>query len=186
MLSFGWGKIRVAARRLYERAVAQARDPVFYRDLGVPDTLDGRFDMIALHVFLLLRRLRTEGVPAKRFAQALFDTMFDDMDDSLREIGVGDLSVGKRVKAMAKALYGRIAAYEAGLGADDESLAAALRRNLYRNAAPSPDQLASLAAYLRREAASLARIPYESLAAGEVAFGPAPEPRPAPEAEHPR
>jgi cytochrome b pre-mRNA-processing protein 3 len=175
MLSLGRGKTRAAARRLYERAVEQARRPAFYRDLGVPDSLDGRFDMIALHVFLLLHRLRGEGAGAKRFAQALFDTMFDDMDDSLREIGVGDLGVGKRVKAMAKALYGRIAAYEAGLAAADESLDAALARNLYRNVAPKPEEVATLAAYLRREVAALARVSYESLVRGEAEFGAVPE-----------
>lgn len=180
MFLFAKAKTRAAARTLYAHAVTQSRRPEFYRSLGVPDSLDGRFDMVALHVFLLLHRLRGEGQPdqdraAKRFAQALFDAMFDDMDDSLREIGVGDLSVGKRVKAMAKALYGRIAAYEAGLAADDATLGAALARNLYRKVEPTPVQLARLCRYLRREAAVLAAMPYGTLAAGEVAFGPAPD-----------
>jgi cytochrome b pre-mRNA-processing protein 3 len=110
-----------AARALYERAVAQARQPGFYTALGVPDSLDGRFDLVAVHVFLLLYRLKRERAAAAPLAQCLFDVMFDDMDESLRELGVGDLGVGWRVKAMAKALYGRLAAYEAGLAGDDRS-----------------------------------------------------------------
>ena len=116
---------RDAARALYKTAVARARDPVFYARYAVPDSLDGRFDMIALHVFLVLHRLKQEGDPTKALAQILFDTMFADMDESLRELGVGDLSVGRRVKTMAEALYGRIAAYQAALDADDEDELAA-------------------------------------------------------------
>ena len=163
-----------AARALYERAVAQARQPPFYTSLGVPDSLDGRFDMVALHVFLLLRRLKRDGGAGARLAQRLFDLMFHDMDESLRELGVGDLGVGRRVKVMAKALYGRIAAYEAGLAGDDRVLAAALARNLFGTASAREDQLAALCAYLRREAAALADQPDAELWAGRVRFGPAP------------
>ena len=130
-----------AARALYERAVVQARQPVFYASFGVPDSLDGRFDMVALHVFLLLHRLKQEGKTAARLAQCLFDVMFDDMDESLRELGAGDLGVGRRVKAMAKALYGRLAAYQAGLAGDDRELAAALARNLFGTTKAREDQL---------------------------------------------
>lgn len=165
-----------AARTLYGHAVKQSRRPEFYTNLGVPDTLDGRFDMVALHVFLLLHRLRCEGAVTRRLAQCLFDTMFNDMDYNLRELGVGDLGVGRRVKSMAKALYGRIAAYEAGLAADDEALAAALARNLFRNREVLPPQLGAFCLYLRREAAGLAREPYEALAAGRVEFGSPPAP----------
>src|SRR5690606_17513339 len=121
-----------AAGELYRVAVQQAREPAFYADFGVPDTLDGRFETLSLHVFLLLRRLGgevAEKEPALKLAQAIFDTMFIDMDENLREIGVGDLSVGKKVKQMAQALYGRIAAYEDGLAGDDAELAEAVRRN---------------------------------------------------------
>jgi len=163
-------ELRGAAEALYERAVAQARLPVFYARLGVPDTLDGRFDMVVLHVFLLLYRLRQEGERSKRLAQALFDVMFEDMDRSLREMGVGDLGVGPRVKAMAKALYGRIAAYEEGLAGDDEILAAALARNLFGTVSASPEALSSLCVYLRNTAAALSRRPYQELALGRVGF----------------
>jgi cytochrome b pre-mRNA-processing protein 3 len=155
------------ARRLYAHLVAQARAPEFYRELGVPDSLDGRFEMLALHVFLTLRRLKRSG--HEPLAQALFDTMFTDMDRSLREIGVGDLSVGKRVKDMAKALYGRIAAYEAGLAErDDAALVKALERNLFGTvAAPSAAAVAALARYLRQAAERL-----EAAAPAELAAAP--------------
>ncbi|MGH6883030.1 ubiquinol-cytochrome C chaperone family protein [Hypericibacter sp.] len=161
-----------AAERLYAALVAQAREPAFYREGRVPDSLDGRFELVALHAFLLLRRLQTEGQPGARLAQALFDRMFVDMDESLREIGVGDLSVGKRVKAMAKAFYGRAAAYEAAL-ADPApaTLEEALARNLYGTL---PDRqglpLAAMAQYLRRAAAEVGAQPGASLLAGRVSF----------------
>lgn len=163
-----------AARALYERAVVQAREAAFYADLGVPDSLDGRFDMVALHVFLLLHRLKQDRGSGARVAQYLFDVMFDDMDESLRELGVGDLGVGRRVKEMARALYGRSAAYEAGLAGDDRMLAAALARNLFGTTSAREDQLAALCGYLRREAVALAHQPYAELRAGQVHFGPVP------------
>jgi cytochrome b pre-mRNA-processing protein 3 len=162
---------RDGAAALYRHAVTQARLPVFYACFGVPDTLDGRFDLVALHVFLVLQRLRQEGAGAKTLAQGLFDVMFADMDQSLRELGVGDLGVGRRVKAMAQALYGRIAAYEEGLGSNDQVLAAALQRNLFGTVTPRPPELAALCAYLRREAAALTRQPLADLSLGRVAFG---------------
>src|ERR1700761_176269 len=97
---------------LYAKAVAQARQPVFYAEREVPDTVDGRFDLLVLHVFLLLHRLGAEGKATKSLNQGLFDLMFADMDRSLREMGVSDMSVGKRVKDMARAFYGRVDAYE--------------------------------------------------------------------------
>src|SRR5690606_24946976 len=98
--------------------------------------------------------------------------MFDDMDQNLRELGTGDLGVGKRVKRMAQAFYGRIAAYDAGLAQpDDVTLIAALRRNVYRHAPVDHTVVAMMAAYMRREIAALERQPYEDLRAGRVAFG---------------
>jgi cytochrome b pre-mRNA-processing protein 3 len=167
-------QFRRDAERLYGVAVNQARHAEFYAALGVPDTLDGRFDMIVLHVFLLLHRLKREGPTAARLAQALFDVMFADMDQNLREIGVGDLSVGRKVKSMAKALYGRCAAYEEGLAEGDGPLAAALRRNLFRGASPSARQLSALCAYMRREDAALAARSLAALSGAGPAFGPPP------------
>lgn len=142
---------REAARRLYGAAVAQARRPEFYAGLGVPDSLDGRFELVALHLFLVLRRLKSHP-DAGAVGQELVDLFVADMDASLREMGAGDLGVGRRVKAMVQALYGRIAAYEAGLAGPREGLEAALRRNLFGTASePDGAILAVLAAYVRRE-----------------------------------
>lgn len=173
------------ARELYSASVVQARSPEFFADCGVPDTLDGRFETIALHVVLILRRLGSEQErrgEAQKLAQALFDTMFVDMDENLREIGVGDLSVGKKIKEMARALYGRIAAYEDGLAGDEPYLREMVRRNLYGTVADGEASVdaaavAAVAAYVRREEADLAAQPTADLLAGRVRFGapPAPE-----------
>ena len=166
----------VAANRLYVRAVEQARHPGFYLESGVPDTPDGRFDMIALHVGLLLRRLRKDRQRSADVAQALFDLMFSDMDQNLREMGIGDIGVGKRIKSMAQAFYGRLSAYEAGFeSADDGMLVAALQRNLYRKTSPREDQVAGVAAYMRREAAALDSLRVEQVVEGALKFGPPPK-----------
>jgi cytochrome b pre-mRNA-processing protein 3 len=171
--------VEAAANRLYERAIEQARQPAFYLNSGVPDTPDGRFDMIALHVGLLLRRLRQDHQLTGDYAQALFDLMFSDMDQNLREMGIGDIGVGKRIKAMAQAFYGRLAVYEAGLkNVDDGELIAALKRNLYRGARPQEDQIAGVVAYMRREAAALDSCRIEQVMTAEFRFGPPPASRP--------
>jgi cytochrome b pre-mRNA-processing protein 3 len=173
----------VWARALYERIVAQARLPGFYRDCGVPDTVDGRFESIALHAFLVLHRLKADPGDTEEMGQALFDVMFQDMDQSLRELGAGDLGVGPRVKRMAQGLYGRIAAYEAGLsgpGAEPEpelepELEAALRRNLFGTVSPEPGQVRAMALYLRRAVEDLTRWDSANIDAGGPEFGPPPE-----------
>ena len=159
-----------AAHDLYGAIVAQARQPVFYSELGVPDTVDGRFEMICLHTFLVLHQLKTDKADSA-FSQALFDTMFEDMDRNLREMGAGDLGVGRRVKAMAKALYGRIAAYEDGLGGDRSKLTGALMRNVYATGDVAPDVADRLADYMLRENESLRQADRTALRAGRVAFG---------------
>ena len=158
------------SRALYEAIVAQARRTEFYSALDVPDTIDGRFEMIALHVFLVLHRLKRDHPGSADLAQSLFDTMFLDMDYSLRELGAGDLGVGRRVKQMAKGLYGRIAAYEAGLDGTEEELEAALRRNLYGTVDTAPANLRAVAAYMRRQAAVLGRHSTAELGSGELMF----------------
>lgn len=164
-----------AVRSIYERIVEQARRPAFYGACGVPDTLDGRFEMIALHVFLVLHRLKQDRAVASNFSQGLFDILFLDMDSSLRELGAGDLGVGRRVKTMAKGLYGRIAAYEAGLEDGHEIMVAALRRNLYGTVEPRNPELHAMAGYVIREAAGLARQHHASLMAGRLDFGVPPD-----------
>ncbi len=168
---FGRNEAETPARALYEVAVGQARNPDFYRQLGVPDTVDGRFELVALHGFLLMRRLRS--LPdGGRLGQALFDVMFADMDASLREMGAGDLGVGRRVKTMAKGFYGRMAAYEAGL-VDEAPLADALRRNLYGTVEPARAALEALVEYLQGAARMLEKQPDSTLEAGQATF-PAP------------
>lgn len=118
-------------RSCYEAIVAAARHPAFYADWGVPDTLDGRFDMISLHAFLVLDRLKGSQ---QAFRQALVDELFADMDRSLREMGVGDLSVGKKVRKMAEVFYGRVAAYDLALAGPEGGLEAAIARNIFPDA----------------------------------------------------
>jgi cytochrome b pre-mRNA-processing protein 3 len=166
-----------AAESIYRAIVEQSRQPAFYAECGVPDTPDGRFDMIAVHLMLILRRLRRGHPEKKDLAQVLFDLTFADFDQNLREMGVGDLAVGKRVKAMAKAFYGRLAAYDSALSnGDDCALRSALSRNLFRKVSPAPEHLAAVSTYVRREAARLDREQLDSLAAGRLLFGPAPNP----------
>jgi cytochrome b pre-mRNA-processing protein 3 len=159
------------AATLYDAVVAQSRRPEFFENLGVPDSVDGRFDMIALHAFLLLRRLKDEKNGAEGLPQKFFDTMFGDMDRSLREMGAGDLGVGKRVKAMAKSFYGRIAAYERGLAGPAGELEDALARNLYGTIEGDPAHIAAMAQYMRREAQGLERQSGADLLSGRVVFG---------------
>jgi cytochrome b pre-mRNA-processing protein 3 len=162
-----------AVHASYAGIVARAREPLFFAAWGVPDTLDGRFEVLALHAFLVLNRLKTDHAATAAHAQALFDAMFADLDRGLREMGVGDLSVGRQVKAMARGFYGRIVAYGQGLGGDDATLRAALRRNLFGTVTPAEGQIDAAAAYVRRQAAALAAVPVERLLAGEVPFAAA-------------
>jgi cytochrome b pre-mRNA-processing protein 3 len=114
---------------IYGMIVTQAREPVFYRDLGVPDTVNGRFDLLVLHLWMVLRRLRP--IPGGAgLCQALFDRFCDDMDANLREMGVGDLTVPKRMQAFGEAFYGRAAAYDLAQTAGTEALAQALCKNI--------------------------------------------------------
>jgi len=153
---------------LYDSAVRAARRPQTMLALGVPDTLDGRFELVTLHVALLLRRVqRAPGLEA--LGQGLVDLFVADMDQSLRELGAGDLSVGRKVKRMASAFYGRLEAYSAGLDRGID-LADAARRNLYGTLEAGPDLPDRAAAYIRAVEAALAAQEDARLAAGEADF----------------
>jgi len=169
------GRVVGDAAALYGRLVAQARQPVFYTQLGAPDTVGGRFDMIALHAYIVMRRLKELGGPGGKLAQAVFDAMFADMDRNLREMGVGDLRVGRQVKDLAKSFYGRIKAYDEGLVGGTEALDAALVRNLYADAEPqpTPEQLAGMAAYLQGAVARSRSWDIGHLGRAEIDFPPA-------------
>ena len=140
---------------LYELAVRQARDPGFYTTLGVADRIDARFELYTLHVLLLVMRLRDEGERGAEGAQALFDTYVSALDNALRELGVGDISVGKKMRKLGEAMYGRMTAYEPALRAEDR---AALATGLARNVFESDDTAAgdALAAYALASRARLA------------------------------
>jgi cytochrome b pre-mRNA-processing protein 3 len=159
---------------LYGMIVAQARAAPFYRSYGVPDTVNGRFEMIVLHAVLLLRRLESEPAPLRRLGQGVFERFCQDMDGSLREMGVGDLAVPKRMRKIGEAFYGRQAAYVAALAAPDLApLTAALARNVL---APTGNERGAvrLACYVRAAAGQLAEQEGEALGRAELSF-PDPE-----------
>lgn len=124
-------KDKKATAYLYAGLVGRARHPVFYRELGVPDTIDGRFDLILLHLFLVTHHLEM-NLNEAALSRLLQEKMIDDMDRSLREMGVGDMSVGKKIKAMATAWFGRREAYGGALGAGKEQIEKAISLNVFR------------------------------------------------------
>ncbi|SFO26265.1 cytochrome b pre-mRNA-processing protein 3 [Bradyrhizobium sp. Ghvi] len=156
---------------IYGMIVTQAREPIFYRDLGVPDTVNGRFDLLLLHLWLLLRRLRTVAQDGVGLSQALFDRFCEDMDDNLREMGVGDQSVPKRMRAFGEAFYGRVQAYDQAIDKGGEALAQAICKNILSGA--GPDHAQRLAAYAEAANAHLGQTGDPALLAGSFKF-PAP------------
>jgi cytochrome b pre-mRNA-processing protein 3 len=161
---------RNSIRAVYGAIVAAARHPRPYADWGVPDTVDGRFDMIVLHAILVLDRLGEAGRAGQTFAQGLTDEVFADMDRSLREMGVGDLSVGKKVRRMAEVFYGRARAYTGALRAGNEpELAEALYRNVF---AGIGERVGSslLAAYALRLRRHLHGRPIGPILSGRIDF----------------
>ncbi|HAA91305.1 MAG TPA: ubiquinol-cytochrome C chaperone [Rhodospirillaceae bacterium] len=160
------------ARALYHRIVEQARRPEFFDAFAVPDTANGRFDMIVLHCYCVMRRLK-KSPEGYDLSQMLATVLVDDLDRNLREMGVGDLSVGKKVKRIAEGFYGRLDAYDAAFEeTEDEALSEALRRNIYSSLDDPPtDGVAAMVSYFRREVAAVDEVDLERLALGEVTFG---------------
>lgn len=156
---------------LYQAVCDAARHPALYQDGLVPDTVDGRFESITLHTHLVLRQLSQISAPPE-VGQALFDTLFADMDQALREIGISDVVLGKEIKKMAEGFFGRAEAYELGLRGTDEELAGAVRRNLLgtRKDGVSDAAVASLAQYIRRQVAQLASLAPSDILAGKIEF----------------
>ncbi len=165
---------QTAGKALYAAAAHQARDATFYASLGVPDTGEGRFELYVLHVALLVRRLKGQGDVAAETSQALFDTFVRSLDDGLREMGVGDLVVGKRMRKLAEAFYGRLRAFDEALGRlpDLSELEGLLGRTVLQ-AAPAdgaPQNARLIADYVRRAVAHLERLPLDGLLGGETSW----------------
>lgn len=174
-------QLRQNARTLYGSVLERVRQPVFYVEQGVPDTVDGRFELIMLHAALVVRRLKAIGPEGQALAQALFDVMFRDMTLALREIGVGDLSIPHHIRRMMRGFRGRGLAYDSALDsalasgvADD--LVMTLKRNLFGTVADSsPAALAWFSSYVRVVDADLFSQPDNSLIKGIVSFKDIPD-----------
>jgi len=164
---FKRGPGRLNGEALYQVAIDQARQPSFYTDLRAPDTVEGRFELYTLHVVLVLHRLKGQGAAAAETAQGLFDAYVQALDDALREMGVGDLTVGKKMRKLGEAFYGRAKAYQAALeDGDRDSLAALIGRTIYAGQNDSAaDQLAD---YVERGAALLASEPLDDVLAARL------------------
>jgi cytochrome b pre-mRNA-processing protein 3 len=155
--------LRGTIEAIYGMIVTQVREPLFYRTLGVPDTVNGRFDLLLLHLWLVLRRLKSAEVgPA--VSQALFDHFCNDMDDNLREMGVGDLTVPKRMQAFGEAFYGRTAAYDLALTEGHEALTQALCKNILNG--KNIEEARQLAAYAEAAMATLDGLDETTLLSG--------------------
>jgi cytochrome b pre-mRNA-processing protein 3 len=158
---------------IYGMIVTKAREPLFYKDLGVPDTVDGRFDLILLHMWMVLRRLR-QGNRAPDRAQALFDRFCIDMDDNLREMGVGDLTVPKRMQAFGEAFYGRAAAYDLALSEGRENDQGPLAQSICKNILNGEgiESAHRLAVYVQATLARLDRLDDAALLGASWTFPP--------------
>lgn len=167
---FGHGQDLTPVQVIYASIVAKARQPEFYDYMGVPDSIDGRFDMIALHAILLMNRLGRGSSQAQEFAQRVFDAMFADMDHSLREMGVADLSVAREVRRMAEMFYGRAKAYRSAMATNvDTELPAAIARNIFPEGGKE-ENIRALSSYFRGASRMLEEQHEAALLAGQVRF----------------
>lgn len=158
-----------AARRLYADAFTHSRNTAFYSDYGVPDTLDGRFDLLLLHMFLIIQRMQAEGQGGALLSQALFDITFANMDQSLRENGIGDMGVPKHMRRMMTAFNGRMHRYRDALAAGQ--IESALAANLY-GTVENPDSatLNRMAEYVRENTKALKAQTFEIITGQGVKF----------------
>ncbi|HVY13396.1 MAG TPA: ubiquinol-cytochrome C chaperone family protein [Alphaproteobacteria bacterium] len=157
---------------LYGRVMAQARQPFFFTQLGLPDSFETRFELLFLHMFLVLGRLKTMEA-ARGLMQGLIEYMIDDLDRAFREAGIGDMGVAKRMKKLLPEFYGRLLAYETALAASDEKeILRALDRNLFAACDTNLQNLAIMREYLLRQRAALAAQPLEAFIEGKEVFAP--------------
>ena len=155
---------RAAGGALFKALSAQARQPVFYERLGVADTVEGRFELYVLHLVLVLHRLKGQGPQAAETSQAVFDTFLRNLDEGLRDMGVGDLSVGKKMRKLGEAVYGRIKGYDRAFAETDPvaALGALIARTVYQDRPDAPSA-AALAGYASAAVAGLAAQPLEAV-----------------------
>ena len=163
---FGERREREALRPLYGAIVRVAREPAWYREGGVPDTLDGRFDMLSAVTAMALLRLEAEGEAGKTPAVLLTEIFIDDMDGTLRQIGIGDYVVGKHIGRMMSALGGRLGAFREA--SDAGALSEAVRRNIFHEAPPDEASVDFVATRLASFASALERVPMAELLEGKV------------------
>lgn len=147
---------------LYQRAVERSRQPELYAKMGAPDTVEGRFELLTAHIYLIIERLNREGDIGKAAAQSLFDLYIRNLDSALREMGVGDLAVGKRMKSLGQIFYGRATAYETAFQSNDVAQLEDLISRTLLTERPGGDARA-IATYLREERARLADVGIEDL-----------------------
>ena len=159
---------REAGRTLFHALSAQARLPVFYTDLGVADSVEGRFELCVLHLVLVLHRLKGQGAQAAEASQATFDAFLRNLDEGLRDMGVGDLSVGKKMRKLGEAVYGRIKGYDRALAESEPQgvLTVLLARTVYQEG-PGVDA-APLARYALASMAQLAAEPLDAVLEGRL------------------
>jgi len=164
---------QTTGRALYASVVEQSRQPALYERLGAPDTVEGRFEIYSLHVVLLLDRLRRQGDQATETSQVLFDTFVKALDHALREMGVGDLSVGKKMRKLGEAFYGRAKSYEEAFAElpDAGKLQELIARTVYAEA--DADRSAALATYVVGQRDALAEQALDALLDGRVSWRPA-------------
>ena len=160
----------LAGAALYDHVVAQARSPGLYAELGAPDTTEGRFEIYSLHVYLLLERLKEQGPQAAETAQALLDTYLSALDNTLREMGLGDVGVGRQVRKLGEAFYGRVRSYEVGIAALPDT--GELKAMLVRTACAGVDSASAprLADYIVRQRQALAKVELADLFEGKVTW----------------
>jgi len=162
-------QLRRKASHIYGAIVTQARQPDFYAKLGIPDTPAGRYEVVVLHLFLILERLGTPASPAEELPRALIEAFVSDMDDSVRELGTGDVAVGRKVRRAAAGLYERSRDYRMALAGDPQQLGRVLSRHVFGREGVDW-QSRALAAYVRTAAASLADQAEAQVLAGQIAY----------------
>ncbi len=165
-----WRRKEKNAEKLYGAIVAQARLPVFYQEFGVPDTLEGRFVVLSLNLFAVLHRLKEEGAQGKALSQELADRFKDDMETVLRELGVSDLRIPKKMRGLAASSAALLQAYEDAFESGEGALARAIAKALPLEGEAAQAVAARLAHYLRDCVRAFAQEPYAVLGAGTLRF----------------